>query len=100
MSRTILDTIGNTPLVVILPDGGERYLSTSLFAVRNDIGLKFFNTLSKKKETFEPLVPGVVSVYSYGPTAHDRMHIGEMRRYVFVVQQHKENKHPRAGVQD
>ena len=71
-------------LVVILPDGGERYLSTSLFAVPEESGLKLFNTLSRRKETFEPLVPGTVSVYSYGPTAHARMHIGEMRRYVFA----------------
>jgi len=71
-------------LVVILPDGGERYLSTSLFAVPDDSGLKLFNTLSRRKQTFEPLVPGAASVYSYGPTAHARMHIGEMRRYVFA----------------
>ena len=71
-------------LVVILPDGGERYLSTSLFTVPEDGGLKFFNTLSRNKETFEPRVPGNVCVYSNGPTAHARMHIGEMRRYVFA----------------
>ncbi len=73
-------------LVVILPDGGERYLSTSLFAVSDAAGLKLFNTLSKRKETFKPIRPGNVSVYSYGPTAHARMHIGEMRRYVFADQ--------------
>ena len=73
-------------LVVILPDGGERYLSTSLFAVSDDIGLKLFNTLTKSKETFKPIRPGNVSVYSYGPTVHARMHIGEMRRYVFADQ--------------
>ncbi|MBW2441900.1 MAG: cysteine--tRNA ligase [Deltaproteobacteria bacterium] len=73
-------------LVVILPDGGERYLSTSLFAVADDIGLKLFNTLTKRKETFQPIRPKHVSVYSYGPTAHGRMHIGEMRRYVFADQ--------------
>jgi cysteinyl-tRNA synthetase len=73
-------------LVVILPDGGERYLSTPLFAVSNDIGLKLFNTLTKRKEAFQPLRPDNVSVYSYGPTVHARMHIGEMRRYVFADQ--------------
>jgi cysteinyl-tRNA synthetase len=73
-------------VVVILPDGGERYLSTSLFAVRDEIGLKLFNTLSKSIEPFEPVVPGKVSVYSYGPNAHARMHLGEMRRYVFADQ--------------
>ncbi len=71
-------------VVVLLPDGGERYLSTSLFAVREDVGLKLYNTLSKSKEPFEPIVPGSVSLYSYGPAAHARMHIGEMRRYVFA----------------
>ena len=71
-------------VVVLLPDGGERYLSTSLFAVREDIGLKLYNTLSKCKEPFEPVVAGNVSLYSYGPAAHARMHIGEMRRYVFA----------------
>ena len=73
-------------VVVVLPDGGERYLSTSLVTVREVAGLKLNNTLSKRKETFESLVPGNVSLYSYGPTIYTRMHIGEMRRYVFVDQ--------------
>ncbi|MBT8370232.1 MAG: cysteine synthase, partial [Deltaproteobacteria bacterium] len=73
-------------VVVILPDGGERYLSTSLFTVSDDVGLKLFNTLSNRKEPFKPSRPESVSVYSYGPTAHARMHIGEMRRYVFADQ--------------
>ena len=70
-------------VVVILPDGGERYLSTSLFAVKETIGLKLFNTLGRKKELFEPVKSGQVSVYSCGPTAHDRMSLGECRRFVF-----------------
>jgi cysteinyl-tRNA synthetase len=73
-------------VVVILPDGGERYLSTSLFAVPDDVGLQLFNTLSKRKEAFKPLSPGTVSVHSYGPAAYARMHVGEMRRYVFTDQ--------------
>jgi cysteinyl-tRNA synthetase len=73
-------------VVVILPDGGERYLSTSLFAVPDEVGLKLFNTLSKRKEAFKPIRPGNASVYSYGPAAYARMHIGEMRRYVFADQ--------------
>jgi cysteinyl-tRNA synthetase len=73
-------------VVVVLPDGGERYLSTSLFAERKKVGLKLYNTLSKRKQPFEPAVPGNVSLYSYGPAVHARMHIGEMRRYVFADQ--------------
>jgi cysteinyl-tRNA synthetase len=73
-------------VVVVLPDGGERYLSTALYDVSDEIGLKLFDTLSKRKETFKPIRPENASVYSYGPTAHARMHIGEMRRYVFADQ--------------
>jgi cysteinyl-tRNA synthetase len=70
-------------IVVIFPDGGERYLSTPLFTVREKIGLKLFNTMGRIKEPFEPLLPGKVSLYSCGPTAHARMHVGECRRFVF-----------------
>jgi len=70
-------------LVVILPDSGERYLSTPLFAVKEKVGLKLFNTLGRVKETFEPIVPEKVSIYSCGPTAYARMSLGECRRFVF-----------------
>ncbi|MDY6839057.1 MAG: cysteine--tRNA ligase [Thermodesulfobacteriota bacterium] len=69
-------------VVVILPDGGERYLSTPLFAMREQVSMKFFNTLTRTKEPFEPLSPGKVSIYSCGPTLHDRIHVGECRRFV------------------
>lgn len=70
-------------IVAIFPDSGERYLSTPLFAVREKVGLKLYNTMSRSKEPFEPLLPDKVSLYTCGPTAHARMHIGESRRYVF-----------------
>jgi len=70
-------------IVMIFPDGGERYLSTPLFTVREKIDLQLFNTLSRSKESFTPLVPGKVSMYSCGPTAHARLHPGECRRFIF-----------------
>ncbi len=70
-------------LVVILPDNGERYLSTSLFTIRDKVELRLFNTMSRQKELLEPLVPGKVSMYSCGLTAHARIHLGECRRFVF-----------------
>jgi len=70
--------------VVILPDSGERYLSTPLFTVREKVDLKLFNTMSRSKEPFEPMVPGKVSMYSCGPTAYARMNPGECRRMVFA----------------
>jgi cysteinyl-tRNA synthetase len=71
-------------VVVILPDGGERYLSTALFAAREETNLKFYNTLARAKEPFEPLQPGRVSMYTCGPTMHDRVHIGQFRRFVLA----------------
>ncbi len=73
----------NGTLVVIFPDGGERYLSTTLFAVREKVSLALFNTMSRNKEPFETLLPGKVSVYSCGPTAYAKMHLGQCRRVVF-----------------
>ncbi len=70
-------------IVAIFPDSGERYLSTPLFAVREKVGLKLYKTMSRSKEPFEPILPEKVSLYTCGPTAHARMHIGESRRYVF-----------------
>ncbi len=70
-------------LVVVFADGGERYLSTPVFAVKDEFVVRLFNTMSRKKEPLEPILPGKVSVYSCGPTAHARMHAGEIRRFVF-----------------
>jgi cysteinyl-tRNA synthetase len=70
-------------LVVVFPDGGERYLSTPLFAVQEKIDLFLFNTMTRKKERFQPVTSGKVSMYACGPTAHARMHVGEGRRFIF-----------------
>lgn len=78
------ETMTEGTIVVIFPDGGERYLSTPLFTVQNKVGLKFFNTMSRTKEPFDPIQPGKVSIYSCGPTAHARMDMGECRRFVFA----------------
>ncbi|WP_207691560.1 cysteine--tRNA ligase [Desulfonema limicola] len=71
-------------IVVIFPDSGERYLTTSLFTVDKKIDMKVFNTMSRTKEVLEPYVPGKVSIYSCGPTAHARLRPGEWRRFVFA----------------
>ncbi len=74
-------------VVVILPDGGERYLSTPLFTPpeKNDgkkKQLRFFNTLSKKKEVFVPQEEGQVTFYSCGPTAYELANLSLCRRFV------------------
>ncbi len=83
VAAEIAQTLEQGTLVVIFPDGGERYLSTPLFAVQEKNDLKLFNTMTRKKELFLPVNPGKVSMYACGPTAHARMHVGEGRRFIF-----------------
>ncbi|MFZ5564650.1 MAG: cysteine synthase [Thermodesulfobacteriota bacterium] len=71
-------------IVAILPDSGERYLSTSLFVEPEKSGIFLFNTLTREKEAFAPLEPGKASIYSCGPTVHARMDLGQCRRMVFA----------------
>lgn len=41
--------------------------------------LKVFNSLTKKTETFKPINPDVVTMYTCGPTVYDYPHIGNWR---------------------
>ena len=43
------------------------------------MGLRVYNTLSGKKEEFQPLVPGKVGMYVCGVTVYDYCHIGHAR---------------------
>lgn len=45
--------------------------------------LRFWNTLHRKLEDFEPLVPGQVGLYTCGPTVYYFAHIGNLRSYLF-----------------
>ncbi|MBW2093888.1 MAG: cysteine--tRNA ligase [Deltaproteobacteria bacterium] len=71
-------------LVVILPDGGERYLSTPLYTARKKCGLRLYNTLTRKKDDFLPIRETQVSMYTCGPTLCQEIHIGQCRRFVFA----------------
>lgn len=41
--------------------------------------MKIFNTLTREKEEFKPLVPGQISMYVCGPTVYNYIHIGNAR---------------------
>ena len=45
--------------------------------------IKFFNTLSRKKEKFTPIKSGEVGLYTCGPTVYDYAHIGNFRTFIF-----------------
>jgi len=42
-----------------------------------------YNSLSKKKEIFEPITPGTVKMYVCGPTVYDLLHVGNFRGLIF-----------------
>jgi cysteinyl-tRNA synthetase len=50
------------------------------------MAIRIYNTLTRTKETFEPLKPGQVSMYVCGPTVYSKAHVGHaMSALVFDV---------------
>ena len=47
------------------------------------MAVKFYNTLSKKKEVFKPINQFNVGLYTCGPTVYDNAHIGNFRTFLF-----------------
>ena len=70
-------------IVVIFPDSGERYLSTELFAVKEELAtVSLYNILKRQKTLFRPLKSDEVLMHTCGPTVHDAPHLGNYRRLV------------------
>lgn len=46
--------------------------------------IKFFNSLTRRKEEFKPNFDNTVKMYSCGPTVYYYPHIGNMRAYLFM----------------
>lgn len=44
--------------------------------------IKIYNTLTKKKEEFKPLVHGEVKMYVCGPTVYNFFHVGNARTFI------------------
>ena len=45
--------------------------------------MKFYNSLTRKKEKFIPIKKGLVGLYTCGPTVYDYSHIGNFRTFLF-----------------
>ena len=71
-------------IVMIFPDSGERYLTTSLFDVpKQGAAICFHNTMGNQSERFESRLPGKVDMYCCGPTVYHRITMADCRRFVF-----------------
>ena len=75
--------------VLIVPDrrlgGGSRRSiewTKGRNLIRPAMPLTLYNTLTRRKEAFEPLDPERVRLYVCGPTVYDRAHIGNGRANV------------------
>jgi len=47
------------------------------------MAIRFFNTLTRSLEEFQPANPGKVTFYSCGPTVYNYAHVGNMRANAF-----------------
>ena len=58
------------------------------------MSIKIYNTLSKKKEEFQPLEEGKVKMYVCGPTVYNLIHIGNARPMIVfdTVRRYMEHK--------
>ena len=48
------------------------------------MSLEVFDTLTKEKRPFVPREPGVVRMYNCGPTVYGRVHVGNLRSFLFA----------------
>jgi cysteinyl-tRNA synthetase len=65
-------------------EASERELMFVPIFLIKKIMLRFYNTLTRKKEIFKPLKKEQVGIYSCGPTVYDFAHIGNFRSYLFA----------------
>lgn len=56
----------------------------TLHDAHDHMSFRLFNSLSGKKEEFQPGQPGVVKLYNCGPTVYNFNHIGNFRSYMSV----------------
>jgi cysteinyl-tRNA synthetase len=70
-------------VVVVFPDGGERYLSTSLFVLPAEQGMSLYNLGSRRLERLD-LGADTVSFFAPGPSPDAPGDAGSWRRLVFL----------------
>ncbi|MGC8493957.1 MAG: cysteine synthase [Syntrophobacteraceae bacterium] len=71
-------------LVAILPDGGDRYLSTNLFTKTVEPDFRFYDLLKRHKVEFKPVKEGKARICVTGPPLDQRLSIADARRFLLA----------------
>ena len=71
-------------IVAILPDGGDRYLSTNLFTTLLEPDFRFYDLLHRKKVDFKPVQEGKVRIFVTGPPLDKPLSVQELRRFLLA----------------
>ncbi|WP_041441181.1 class I tRNA ligase family protein [Syntrophobacter fumaroxidans] len=74
--------------------GGERPQAREFSTAKDGFGmLQLYNTMSRRKERFEPRNEGAVKMFSCGPSIYGRPHVGNYRSFLWedVLQRYLEH---------
>jgi len=71
-------------VVTILPDGGDRYLSTNLFTTMLEPDFSFFDVLQRSKVEFKPIQEGKVRLFVTSPPLDQSLTVQEVRRFLLA----------------
>lgn len=71
-------------IVAVLPDGGDRYLSTNLFTTLLEPDFRFYSLLDKEKIDFKPIQEGKVKVSVTAPTLDKALSLENGRRFLLA----------------
>ena len=79
---TLASEMDEGVVVALLPDGGDRYLSTNVFTTLFEPDFRFFNFPDKEKVDFKPVQEGKVRICVTGPPLDRSLSLQESRRFV------------------
>ncbi|MGC8719879.1 MAG: cysteine synthase A [Thermodesulforhabdaceae bacterium] len=68
-------------IVAVLPDGGDRYLSTNLFTVMIEPDFSFYDEASGEKKRLVPREEGKIRLFITGPPLDVSLNVKEARRF-------------------
>jgi cysteinyl-tRNA synthetase len=71
-------------VVTILPDGGDRYLSTNLFTTLLEPDFRFYDLMRREKVDFKPVQEGKVRIFVTGPPLDKLLSLQELRRFLLA----------------